>query len=209
MQKSHARILGVLFILPFMAYGTGSGILDSLITDTTFLQNPDLFRFNFHIAALLVFLNSLLVFAIGIYFYETLKTIDEKLALLYLSVRLLEGVLLIVGIIFLNQLFAISDEGGEYKAIQSAILIAHQAAYLWAMLILALGSLPVIYTLLKRGLLPGFLGFWGLIGYFLLGVGMIGEILGFYTSVIFSIPGGLFEIALGIFFLREGFRKKV
>lgn len=60
--------------------------------------------------------------------------------------------------------------------------------------------------LFRARLLPRVLALWGVIGYVLHAAGAIAEIFGFPISLILLIPGGLFELALGVWLLTKGFQ---
>jgi hypothetical protein len=49
---------------------------------------------------------------------------------------------------------------------------------------------------------------WGLIGYVILMIGTIAEIFGIHIGLMLTIPGGLFELALGFWLLIKGFDVK-
>jgi hypothetical protein len=59
-------------------------------------------------------------------------------------------------------------------------------------------------VLWRAGLTPAFLAGWGLIGYAALLAGAVLEILGYPVGVALAVPGGLFEVALGVFLLTRG-----
>ena len=46
---------------------------------------------------------------------------------------------------------------------------------------------------------------WGLVGYALLGLGAGLEVLGVGAGLALSVPGGLFELALGVLLIVRGF----
>jgi hypothetical protein len=52
---------------------------------------------------------------------------------------------------------------------------------------------------------PRFLAAWGLLGYAVLMTGSIAEIFGLHIGLVFSIPGGLFELVLGVWLIAKGF----
>lgn len=73
------------------------------------------------------------------------------------------------------------------------------------MLVLGLGSLPACLLLLRRQLLPAWMAAWGLLGYSLLAAGSVAELYGVEgTGVPLAIPGGLWEMALGLWLLVRG-----
>jgi hypothetical protein len=57
--------------------------------------------------------------------------------------------------------------------------------------------------LFRTRLIPRFLSVWGLIGYAIFMTGAVAEICGVHIGLICSIPGGLFELAVGIWLISR------
>jgi hypothetical protein len=58
----------------------------------------------------------------------------------------------------------------------------------------------------NSNLVPQFLAVWGLVGYTILAIGCVVEILGFPgAGLVATIPGGPFEIFFGIWLILKGF----
>lgn len=55
------------------------------------------------------------------------------------------------------------------------------------------------------GLVPKFLAIWGLTGYITILCGSMLEILGYDMHLIHTIPGGLWELFIGIWLIAKGF----
>ncbi|KAG2430353.1 hypothetical protein HYH02_013716 [Chlamydomonas schloesseri] len=97
--------------------------------------------------------------------------------------------------------------GGVSRADLADLLVsANFYCFQIAMLALGLGSLPVCLLLLRRRLLPAWMAAWGLLGYSLLATGCVAELHGARegTGVALAIPGGLWEMALGLWLLARG-----
>jgi len=75
------------------------------------------------------------------------------------------------------------------------------------MITLAAGSIPFCQTLGRSRWIPQPLATWGIYGYTALATGAVLELAsGYSLTVILAAPGGMFEIALGVYLLRHGFR---
>jgi hypothetical protein len=61
------------------------------------------------------------------------------------------------------------------------------------------------YTLYRAQLLPRLVAGWGLIGYAILFVGMLSEVMGSGLGLASSIPGGLWEAFVGVWLIAKGF----
>jgi hypothetical protein len=57
----------------------------------------------------------------------------------------------------------------------------------------------------RTQLVPRLLAVWGLIGYAILLCGSVLQVLGFNLSSIHAIPGGLWELFIGVWLIAKGF----
>jgi Domain of unknown function (DUF4386) len=78
-------------------------------------------------------------------------------------------------------------------------------AYQIAMLVLGIGSLMFCYVLYQSKLIPRFLSAWGFVGYAALAMGALLELFGLKVGLLYSIPGGLFELIFPIWLIVKGF----
>jgi hypothetical protein len=138
----------------------------------------------------LVMLNSVVVATIGVLVFRMLRRSHLLTAVTYLATRALEAVLLAVGAALL-------------VLIGSAA--ANDLAYQFAMLALGVGSVPFCRTLLRCQLVPASLAIWGMVGYAVLAAGALLELVGLGRGLVLAIPGGLFEVALGVTLMARGF----
>ncbi len=140
---------------------------------------------------LLVALNSLAVTAVGLIGFRLVRNRSRRVGILYLVARVAEAVLLAGGV----ALVAVADVGG-----------ADTAGYLLAMVVLGLGSIPFCRVLGRGRWLRPWLAHWGVVGYAALVIGALLELTtGRMVTVLFAIPGGLFELALGLHLVHRGF----
>jgi hypothetical protein len=179
--RARGRVVGSLFWLAMLAYLSGTTLVGAAA------GRPILTA----AGALLMLLNSVVVAGIGILVRPVLRRHDETSAIAYLVSRMVEAVLLAVGVVFVLRLMPVA---GEY-------------AYQVAMIALGLGGVVFCRVLLRARLVPRFVAIWGLVGYALLGLGATLEVLGVGVGVglLLSGPGGLFELALGVLLIARGF----
>lgn len=210
------RTAGALFLVPLVAYSIGSNLIASLTAETGHLVTITSARPQLIAGALLLVLNSLCVIAIAIVLYPVLKPYNQRMVLWYLATRIMEALILLVGLISLLSLLTLSMESANTNPADSAstglffqmALQSNFWAYQLAMLMLGLGSIPLCYVLLKSRLVPALLSILGLMGYALLALGACLELFGYKFGIILSLPGGLFEVIFGIWLLVKGFRFK-
>jgi hypothetical protein len=70
---------------------------------------------------------------------------------------------------------------------------------------LGVSGLMLCYTLYKSKLVPRFFAIWGLVGYAVIFVGMLSEIMGSGLGLMSSLPGGLWEVFMGVWLIAKGF----
>jgi Domain of unknown function (DUF4386) len=140
--------------------------------------------------AALMLLNSVVVAAIGVLVFRLLRRSHLRTAAIYLSARLLEAVLLAAGVVLLVWMGSVEGNDVTYQI---------------AMFSLGVGSLPFCRALLRDQLVPGWLAVWGTLGYVALAAGALLELIGLPVGLVLSIPGGLFEVALGLILMARGF----
>jgi hypothetical protein len=142
----------------------------------------------------LMLLNSVVVATIGVLVFRVLRRPHLRTAATYLISRALEAALLAVGVVLLVGLGSV--EGNNL-------------AYQFAMLILGVGSVPFCRALLRDRFVPGWLAVWGVVGYAVLAAGALLELVGPEVGLVLTIPGGLFEVALGLILMARGFPEPV
>merc|ERR1712113_352897 len=125
------------------------------------------------IGSLLMFGNSVVVMCLGALMYPVLSGCSHAIACSYLGARCSESILLSVGICCAWATSSVED-GDVFKALLSIKF----ATYQLAMLSLCFGSIPTWIVALHHDLLPAWLALIGIIGYSVLLVGSVGEVLG-------------------------------
>ena len=182
-----ARIVGVLFLAGFLAYGVGSLIAKGSADRS---GSPALFV----TGITLMLLNSAFVIGIGVLMLPILRAHNKAIAAGYLGTRIFEGVVLAIGVVCLIVL------SGD------AAIDANSVFYNVAEAGLGIGSLFFCALLFRTGLVPRFLAVWGFIGYACFAVGNLLELFGVAgAGLVGAIPGGLFELTFGIWLIARGF----
>ena len=182
-----ARLVGVLFLAAYLAYGVGSviatGNVDSSGSTALLVTG-----------AALMLLNSAFVIGIGVLMFPILRAHNQAIAAGYLGTRIFEGVVLAIGVVCLIVL------SGD------AAIDANSVFYNVAEAGLGIGSLFFCALLFRTGLVPRFLAVWGFIGYACFAVGNLLELFGVAgAGLVGAIPGGLFELTFGVWLIARGF----
>lgn len=133
------------------------------------------------LGALLVLANSVVVAAIGALMFGVLQRRSPATAAGYLLARAAEATLLVGTATGPNEL-----------------------AYSAAMLALGIGGIPFCLALRRQRLVPVALALAGVFGYAVLATGAAVDITGVGGGLLWSVPGGLFELALAATLLVRG-----
>src|SRR3954447_11913241 len=187
-----ARIVGVLFLAGYLAYGVGSLIAQGIVRSADRSGSTALFV----TGAALMLLNSAFVIGIGVLMFPILRAHNKAIAAGYLATRIFEGVGLAIGVVSL-----IVVTGSGSPAIHPNIV-----SYNVAEAGLGIGSLFFCALLVRTGLVPRFLAVWGFIGYACIAGGTLLEQSGVAgAGMVGAIPGGLFELTFAIWLIVRGF----
>ena len=190
-MRRTARIVGVLFLAAFLAYGVGNFIATGIVRDADRSGSTALFV----TGVALMLLNSAFVIGIGVLMFPILRPHNKAIAAGYLGTRIFEGVFLAIGVV---SLIVVADS--------AAAIQANSVFYNIAMTGLGIGSLFFCALLFRTRLVPRFLAVWGFIGYACFAGGTLLELFGVAgAGLVGAIPGGLFEVTFGIWLIVRGF----
>src|SRR4051794_36162100 len=186
-----ARIVGVLFLAGFLAYGVGNLIAMGIVRSDDRSSSTALFV----TGAALMLLNSAFVIGIGVLMFPVLRPHNKAIAEGYLGTRIFEGVGLAIGVV---TLIVVTDS--------AAAIHANSVFYNIAEAGLGIGSLFFCALLFRTRLVPRFLAVWGFIGYACFAGGTLLELFGVAGAGLVGVtPGGLFEVTFGIWLIARGF----
>lgn len=212
-NKKRGRIAGILFLVPLIAYGTGSALIASVTELAHFPAAVPEHSTQWLLGISLLLLNSITVVGIGIVLYPVLRQRSSGIALTYLLTRFGEALLLVIGLIGLLLLSDIGREygtgGPSYQLEIAANLALRSNYYLYqlAMIVLGIGSVLFCGSLYRSKLVPRSVAVWGISGYVLLAAGAVLELSEVPLGVAFALPGGLFELFLAGWLFVKGFRE--
>ncbi len=210
----YARLIGALFLLAFVFYGGGNGLVTSVTGAPGFLSQVSSHQTILVIGAFLMLLNSAVMVGIAVLFFPILENHGKRTVLAYLASRIVEAILLGVGVLCLLMIPPLAEHaiaaGGTSAAwatvLGSLAIQSNTMAYQIAEMSLGLGGVFLCSLLFRSRLIPRFLAGWGVIGYALFLMGAIAEIFGIHIGLMLSIPGGLFEMVFAFWLLLKGFQ---
>lgn len=216
-NKIAARTFGIAFLIGYISYGFGFGLLNSMLNApdslSTIFSNKNLVIFE---AAIMMAVFAPVNIILGAIMTPIFKPLNQSLAYGYLSAAIASTVLLIVGAVFLLLSIPISEAfvntGAEDKKnlemLFELVKKANFFSYQIAMVIWGFGGLIFSYLLFISELVPRWLSAWGIIGYVIFVSGAFFALFGVSIDVVLDIPGGLFEIFLSVWLIVKGFNVK-
>lgn len=206
----YSRLIGAFFLMGFIVYGVGNLLVVRVVGAPNFLSTISAHQSVLLVGAFLMLLNTVADVGKGVLFFPILERHGKRTALAYLAAMIVEVILLNVGVISLLMLVPLSSQHGlgigVANALGSLAVQSNTMAYQVAEMTLGVGGVLLCWLLFRTRLIPRFLAGWGVFGYAILLMGFIGALFGFPFSLILSIPGGLFEVVLGVWLLTKGFQ---
>jgi len=210
--RTTARIVGVLY-LAGMVVGIGGNVLIQSILGA---PDPSTIAANSMLLAMGVVLWLSTVAgdaAHGILMFPVLKPHSERAAVGYLGARIIDATFIaVMALLILVQiplgieyLKGGSSDTSYLQALSTVLTAANLYAYEFAMITVGVAGLILSFMFYRTQLVPRLLAIWGLIGYAILLLGSVLQVLGFNLNSIQAIPGGLWELFIGVWLIAKGF----
>ena len=211
--RTTARVVGVIYLL-----GMAIGIPANLFI-LSILDGPDqlstIAASSMLLAAGVVFWSVTIVgdAAHGVLMFPVLKQHSERAAVGYLAARIMDATFIAVMALLILVQIPIAIEYANAAAADTSYLQALSAvfnhaylyAYEFAMITVGVAGLILCQAFYRSQLIPRLLAVWGLIGYAILLSGSVLQVLGFNLNSIQAIPGGLWEVFIGVWLIVKGF----
>jgi hypothetical protein len=206
-NRKTARIVGALFLTVMVTWFIGDELIGSILSAPDYLVNVYPNRIRVIIGVLFELIEVAAVVGIAVMMFPILKRYNERIALGYVVLRILECAMLIVAAISPLLLITLSQEylkagapdASSFQALSTLLMTLREH---WTLVMLAifysLAAAMFYYVLYQSKLIPRFISVWGLIGATLaLATPWLGTLLG--------IPMGLNELFLGVWLIVRGF----
>jgi hypothetical protein len=211
--KTTARVVGVVYLAGFVVGIGGEILIQSLLGAPDRLATVSANNTTLAIGAILWLMAVAGDAAHGVLMFPILKQHSERIAVGYLAARIIDAIFIAVMVLLLLLQIPL---GGEYlkaaapdarylQALSNVSVQASQYAYQIGMTTLGLAGLMLCYTLYRARLVPRILAIWGLVGYAIIFCGMLSEIMGSGLGLASSLPGGLWEVFIGVWLIVKGF----
>ena len=225
---SHRRtaiLVASLFLVTAIGAIAGAALMNPVINAPDYLTTVFPNRATVTSGMLLWLINDIGIVFIGLLMFPILRTQSESMALGYVSMRIFEAILMIVGVIFAMMLIPLSQEFikrgatdvASFQAIGSVLKQAENW-FLNTMQLIFLGLGGIIFTsmLYKSKLVPRPISVVGFIGYALLLPAFLIALFGILDptpggpGTFLAVPAAFFEIILmPIWLFSKGFNTAV
>ena len=211
--RSTAIVVGVVYLLGFVVGLGGEGLIQSILGAPDRLSSVATNSTMLAVGAVLWLMAVIGDAAHGVLMFPVLRQHSERAALGYLAARIVDAAFIALMVLFVLVQVALGSEylhAGPSDAfyLQASSNVAEhasQSAYQIGMSALSVSGVILCYTLYRARLVPRFVAVWGLLGYAVIFVGMLSEILGSGLGLASSIPGGLWEVFMGVWLIVKGF----
>lgn len=216
-RNTIARAFGIFFLLSFLFYAVGSS-LTALVTESSDLlgkvnSDPEILIFG---VLLMAIFHSIFNIALPSLMMPIFKPFNKVLSYAYFGGVLVSTVTLMVGTLFLLLLIPLGKlchtaelvDQQSFEALGVLLIKGNFYAYQVGMAIWGFTGFLLSYLLIVSKLVPRALSIWGGVGYLVFTCGTILELFGLPFGLQLSLPAGLFEITLSIWFIAKGFRSK-
>lgn len=211
--RGTARAVGVLFLAGMVVGVVGNGLIQSTLAAPDHLSTVAVNGMLLAIGAMLILMAGVWDATHGILMFPVLKQHGERIAFGYLSYRIVDAVFIGLWVLFLLLQIPLGREylnagTSDTFALQALSAVSVQAslyAYQIAMIFVGLAGVLLCYTFYRAKLVPRPVAAWGLAGYAIHLGGAVLEVLGFNLGLIPVIPGGLWELFIGVWLIAKGF----
>lgn len=211
--RTTAKVVGAVYLLGFVVGLVGEGLIQSTLGGPDRLAGVAANSTMLAIGGLLWLLAVAGDAAHGILMFPILKQHHERIALGYLGSRIIDAAFIAVMVLFVLLQAPLASEyvkagAADASYLQALSRVVQQGqlyAYDIGMATLGVAGMMLNFTLYRARLIPRPLAIWGLIGYAIIFGGMVSEVMGSGLGLASSIPGGLWEVFVGVWLIVKGF----
>ncbi|EAR01314.1 DUF4386 domain-containing protein [Maribacter sp. HTCC2170] len=214
-NKYIAKIVGLLFIAATITSSLSIWLTEPVFEATNFLEMFSDNSFQIVAAAFLMLIDAISVVFIAILLFPILKKKSESLALGYVGMRIMEGILFAAYVVILLTVLSISKEysasnvqdAGNFKPIGQSLLILAQWAFdIGLGIVFTISALILNYILFRFTLVPRWLSAWGILGAL---ITMTLVVLKFYdiqVNEVLDFTIGIQEMVFAIWLIVKGLK---
>ena len=216
-QQRRARLFGVLFALTFVTSIAGLLLYDPVLNDANYILGAGADT-RVQLGALCEIFLAITNIGTAVVLWPIVRRQSQTLALGYVASRIVESVVIVVGLISVLSVVTLREDLAGTGANADSLNIAGQslvAIHDWTFLLgpgfcVGVNGLVLGYLFYRSGLVPPWIAMFGLVGGPLAFVGSIFVLFGAWeqtsaTQFIFTIPEIVFEASITIYTIWKGF----
>jgi hypothetical protein len=211
--RTTAKVVGVVYLAGFVVGIVGNILIQSILSAPDHLSTVSANSTLLAIGAILWLMAVAGDAAHGVLMFPVLKQHNERIAFGYLASRIVDAVFIAVFVLFTllqiplgsEYLKAAGPDSFHLQALSNVTVQANLYAYDMGMIALGLAGLMLNYLFYRAKLVPRWIAIWGLVGYAIIFCGMVSEVMGSGLGLVSSIPGGLWEVFVGVWLITKGF----
>ena len=211
--RTTASVVGVVYLAGFVVGIVGNIMIQSILGAPNHLATIFASSMTVAIGAMLWLLAVVGDAAHGVLMFPVLKQHSERMAIGYLAARIVDAIFIAVMVLFVliqiplgsEYLKAAALDASYLQALSTLFAQAQLYAYEIGMSALGVSGLVLCYTLYRAKLVPRWLAVWGLVGYATILFGMLSAVMGSGLGDVSSLPGGLWEMFIGVWLIVKGF----
>ncbi len=211
--RTTAIVVGGVYLAGFVVGLVGNGLIQSILGAPDHLSTVSAHSMMLAIGAILWLMAVAGDAAHGVLMFPVLKQHSERIAFGYLASRIVDAVFIAVYVLFIllqiplgsEYLKAVAPNTFYLQALSALSIQANLYAYDIGMIALGLAGLMLNYLFYRARLVPRWMAVWGLVGYAIIFCGMVSEVMGSGLGLVSSLPGGLWEVFIGVWLIAKGF----
>src|SRR5437763_3165840 len=211
--RTTAIVVGVVYLAGFVVGLVGNGLIQSILGAPDHLSTVSANSMMLAIGAILWLMAVAGDAAHGVLMFPVLKQHSERIAFGYLASRIVDAVFIAVSVLFIllqiplgsEYLKAVVPNTFYLQALSTLSIQANLYSYEIGMIALGLAGLMLNYIIYWAKLVPRWIAVWGLVGYAIIFCGMVSAVMGSGLGLVSSLPGGLWEVFVGVWLIVKGF----
>ena len=215
-NKRIAKIVGILFITATVTSSLSILITEPVLEARNLLEALSDKSNQIALAAILMLIDAISVAFIAILLFPILKKKSENLALGYVGMRIMEGILfaayvaVLLTVLFISKEYSANNvqDASNFKPIgQSFLILAEWTFDIGLGIVFAISAIILNYLLFQFALVPRWLSAWGFLGAL---VTMTIVLLKFYDIQVteaFDFIIGIQEMVFAVWLIAKGFRE--
>jgi hypothetical protein len=211
--RKTATVVGAVYLAGFVVGIVGNIMIKSILDAPNHLSIISASSMTVAMGAILWLLAVIGDAGHGVLMFPILKQHSERMAIGYLAFRIIDATFIAVMVLFMliqiplgsEYLKATASDASFLQALSAVSAQVSQYASQSGMSALGVSGLILCFTLFRAKLVPGWLAVWGLVGYATILIGMLSAVMGSGLGDLSSLPGGLWEVFIGVWLIVKGF----